>query len=164
MIDKTTPINVIRFDVNLNPDLTQANEVDCNIDYDLGRSQISGQNYLVLHWQLVAYDQLNNVLVNYCSSRVCTLTITSKQEDFVSLINYLNNYYFEVALDFEEKLPNRSDFNFVDLSTLLNETARKIIVSLTKLGIYHKLPRVEIHSFNAMQQKRHKKSIKEVIN
>ncbi|MFI5452438.1 hypothetical protein ACHMWN_09795 [Pedobacter sp. UC225_61] len=164
MIDKTTPINVIRFDVNPNPDLAQGNKIDCNIDYDLDKSQITGQNYLVLHWQLVAYDQLNNVLVNYCSSRVCTLTITTKQEDFVSLINYLNNYYFEIALDFEEKLPNISSFNFGDLSTLLNETARKIIVSLTNLGIYHKLPRVEIHVFNAMQQKRSKKSTKKIIH
>ena len=164
MIDKATPINVIRFDVNLSPYLTQGNEPNCKIDYDLGKSKTTGQNYLVIHWQLAEFDLFNNILINYFSEKVCTLNITHKQEDFVSLINYLNNYYFEIALDFEEKLPNIESFNFGDVSKLLNETAKKIIISLTNLGAYHKQPHLEFNQLQATRKQRTKKPIKRIIN
>jgi len=164
MIDKATPINVIRFDVNLSPYLTQGNKANFKIDYDLGKSKTTGQNYLVIHWQLAEFDLFNNILINYFSEKVCTLNITHKHEDFVSLINYLNNYYFEIALDFEEKLPNIESFNFGDVTTLLNETAKRIVVSLTNLGAYHKHHHVELKTFKPTRPQRANKPIKKIIN
>ncbi|MFA6277810.1 MAG: hypothetical protein WC622_13740 [Pedobacter sp.] len=164
MIDKATPINVIRFDVNPKPYITQGSNSKCILEYDLGKSKTTGQIYLVIHCKLVEVDAFSNTLINYYSEKVCTLNITSKHKDFIALIDYLNNYYFEIALAFEERLPNITNFNFGDVKILLSETAKKIINSLTNLGAYNKHPQVLLNQLKAIHQRPRKTTLKKMIN
>jgi hypothetical protein len=164
MIDKATPINVIRFDVNPKPYLTQGSNSKCILEYDFGKSKTTGQIYLVIHCKLVEVDAYSNTLINYYSEKVCTLNITSKHKDFIALIDYLNNYYFEIALAFEEKLPNIANFNFGDVKILLSETAKKIMNSLTNLGVYNKNPQVVLNQLKATHRRPGKTSSKRLTN